>query len=462
MDCVFPEHGRPRSEILDQVDALVRSMKEQAISPVSGKPDAPPHALAVETWARVSTINPNNGGVHTRSRSAPLAAGRRSPWEATRQKERELIAMLAGLYGLPAGEVDGCMTSGGTEGNLMGMWIGRNSLLEGPTPAPGHARHEQPLAVLAPRTVHHSVRKACNLLGLGEGRWVHCRRCGHRHRFVPLPNGQGLRLLDVDPRDYSLDLESCERQLASLASLGVRRALVVATLGATLTGTVDPVDELCVLIREVQRRDGLRVYLHLDAALGGLVLPFLGSTGDPRGKVDWERWPEVDSLSLDWHKMGWAPYGAGTFLCRQGLPGWVERTVGYTTTGIDDTVLGSRSGAMALACWAVVHALGAEGFRVVTDHCLGLAGQLHERLREVCGVDVLPLSLLNLVTLRLSRVGGASARARALLNRHHLFPELLSPNGEVCPEELYPIFLMPQLRLAGIQQFVAELATALT
>jgi glutamate/tyrosine decarboxylase-like PLP-dependent enzyme len=455
----FPEKGRPAAEVLAEVEALVRRMRAQAAGPVVGKPDTPPHRLALEAWSRVSALNPNNGGVQTRSLPSPAAGRRRSPWEGARRRERSLVAMLAGLYGLPADAVDGYVTSGGTEGNLAGLWVGRNLLLGDPTGQEAEAGGSgPPVAVLAPRTVHHSVRKACNLLGLGEGRWSRCDRCGRPHHFAPAADGRGLHLLDVEAGHFALDLDACERQLRGLAERGVRRALVVATLGTTVTGTVDPVRALGERLREVKRRFGMTIHLHLDAALGGLVLPFLPAAAGTAGAADWGQWPEVDSLSLDWHKMGWAPYGAGTFLCRKDLPAWVERRVGYTTTGIDDTVLGSRSGAAAVACWAVVQALGAEGFRAVIAHCLALARRLHDGLRALPGLGVLPPAPINLVTFRLPAVGKG---ARDLLARLHLIPEWLSPAASRCPEELYPVFLMPHLTAADVDRFVAALADAL-
>ena len=459
MSIKFPSSGRDEATIRSEIKLIQDYIKQNLTGTLSGKPDIYPHQLAIDILAQISTVNPNNSGIHTRETTNPLAKGRTSPWDTTRQLERELIGMLANLYNLPDEELDGYVTSGATEGNLAGLWIGRNLLLGDVSDESG-LRPSMPIAVIAARTAHYSVRKVCNLLGLGEGYWRKCPKCGHSHEFVSASDGSGLHLVDVDD-NFAIDLYAFEQRLRELSVLGVRHVLVIGTVGTTITGSVDPIKDMCAVLRLANERYGIKSHFHVDAAFGGLVVPFIKGSSDTNSQrsMDWSEWPEVATLCVDWHKMGLVPYGAGTFLCRKNLLTHVQRPVAYSMTGIDTTVVGSRSGAMAAACWAVVQMMGYEGFQEMVSHCMTLAERLRQALENLPEIELLPPAPVNLVAFRFLDKASSASQAREMLARHRIYPDWLSRHGSDCPMEIFPIYLMPHVTADDVEQFVADLLT---
>lgn len=167
--------------------------------------------------------------------------------------------------------------------------------------------------VLAPATAHYSWSKGMKLLGLGR-----------QH------------LLQVPERDMRLDAEACDALLERLQEERRPVLMAVGILGSTEFGTIDPIDRLCDARDRAAARDfGFSV--HVDAAWGGYLMTLLRDedgglrSAEAVGR-EFARFPrpEVhaamaavarsDSVTVDPHKLGYLPYGAGAFLCRDRRP----------------------------------------------------------------------------------------------------------------------------------------------
>ena len=163
--------------------------------------------------------------------------------------------------------------------------------------------------VLAPITAHYSWSKGCKLLGLG------------RAQLELLPE-HGMRI-DVDALEQTLDRCRREHQPVLLA---------VAVMGTTEYGTIDPIDAV-VAARERAAERGLGFAVHVDAAWGGyLATLFRNEDGSLRTRDEvangFHHFPspavysaiaalgDTDSVTVDPHKLGYLPYGAGAFICR--------------------------------------------------------------------------------------------------------------------------------------------------
>ncbi|MCX8048703.1 MAG: pyridoxal-dependent decarboxylase [Methylohalobius sp.] len=190
----------------------------------------------------------------------------------THDFERELIARFGQVYGFPPGDVWGFLSHSGTDSNMHGLYMGR-TLLKGRTG-------------ILPRCyftkeAHYSIQILRDLLGL-ETVWVET-----------LP-------------DASMDPEDLKRKLAENADWP---ALVVATVGTTFKGGIDPIDR----IQEALRSAGIPSYLHLDAALFGGYLPHTPRAFEvlhsPNGKPK-----RYDSLAVSCHKFFGFHSPAGIFL----------------------------------------------------------------------------------------------------------------------------------------------------
>ncbi len=171
-----------------------------------------------------------------------------------------------------------------------------------------HPQLRVPL-VLVPVTAHYSWSKGLKLLGLG------------RQQLELLPT-RGMRL---DPAALDAVLSRCAREQQPVL-------MCVAVLGGTEYGTIDPVDGM-LGARERARAQGLDFSVHVDAAWGGyLATLFRHEDGSLRTRdevaADYTQFPtpavhaafaalgETDSITVDPHKLGYLPYGAGAFICR--------------------------------------------------------------------------------------------------------------------------------------------------
>jgi tyrosine decarboxylase/aspartate 1-decarboxylase len=251
----------------------------------------PPHPVARMAYALAMTINPNNHA---------LDGGR-----ASSAMEKEAVAEIAGMFGWQTHL--GHLCGGGTMANLEGLWIAREL-------APGKK-------VAASTQAHYTHSRLSGVLGI-PFESIPCDRRGR------------------------MDATVLEERLRS-GEIGT----VVATMGTTATGAVDPLPRLLNL----REKYGFR--LHADAAYGGYFVLAANLTGEARAAFD--RIGEVDSLVIDPHKHGLQPYGCGCVLFRDPTVGrFYKHDSPYTYFSSTELHLGeislecSRPGASAVALWA--------------------------------------------------------------------------------------------------------------
>jgi glutamate/tyrosine decarboxylase-like PLP-dependent enzyme len=253
----------------------------------------PPHPAATVGYLTAMLINPNNHA---------LDGG-----PATGKMEKEVVAQLAGMFGLP--EHLGHLTTSGTLANLEALYVAR-----GLHPGRGVAFSEQ---------AHYTHGRMCGVLGV-DGTAVAADDAGR------------------------IDLAALDALLAT-----GRIGTVVATAGTTGLGAIDPVHEVLA----VARRHGVRV--HVDAAYGGFFALLAGL--EDRAGLDpapWRAIAECDSVVVDPHKHGLQPYGCGAVLFRDPSVGRLYlHDSPYTYFTSDELHLGeislecSRAGAAAAALW---------------------------------------------------------------------------------------------------------------
>ncbi len=251
--------------------------------------------------------------------------------EGTLELEREVIKMLGGLVNLP--DPHGHFLSGATEANITAMYIAKKLT--------GRRK------VIFPRSAHFSVHKAIDLMNM-----------------EPVKIG-----LDDDYRLSMDDLED---------SLDDDVAMVFAVAGTTELGTVDPI---CMIGDKVND-----VPIHVDAAFGGFVLPFL----EELGRVD-ERFlgwdfsvEEVSTMAMDPHKMGLATIPSGALLKRKGLEkGTLAVPSPYLTMPISYTLSGTRASGAVAGAYAVMTHLGREGYLEVVRSVMDETTYLMKRLLEL-------------------------------------------------------------------------------
>ncbi|CAM5500561.1 histidine decarboxylase [Streptomyces xanthochromogenes] len=250
----------------------------------------------------------------------------------SKQFERCVVEFFADLAGAPAGVAFGYVTSGGTESNLFGLYLGRE-------------RH--PDAVLyASTAAHYSIPKIARLL---------------RVEHVPV---------DVDA-EGAVDLSALGAEVASRPD---RAALVVVTVGTTGGGAVDDLPGVGRTLAEAGVR---RRHVHVDGAFGGLLAALA-----PRPRP-WAFDAGADSVAISGHKMIGSPMPCGIVLARQHD---VERirVPGAAVGSDDDTIGGSRDVLAPILLWQELRRLGRQGLAERVRNCLRTADYATERLRA-CG-----------------------------------------------------------------------------
>ena len=263
-------------------------------------------------------------------------------------REAEAIQELGALLSHPA--AFGYIVSGGTEANILALWAAKER-------AKKNGRE-----VIVSEAAHFSFDKAARLLDLELIK-------------VPLTG------------DYTIDTRAARARITS------RTIALIGIAGSTPLGTVDPVTELAALASEHD------LYLHVDAAFGGFVIPFARELGRRVAAFDFSI-PKVDSITIDPHKMGMSVIPSGGILFRdRKLAESIKVPVPYLAGGETAlaTIVGTRSGASVLAVWALIRHLGREGYRATVRQCLELTDYLRDRIRAVPSLTLLTDPVLNIV-----------------------------------------------------------------
>jgi len=322
-------------------------------------------------------------------------------YPASAEIEREAVQMLGSLLSHP--KAVGHIVSGGTEANILGMWTARN------------LRNNRCNEVVAPESVHLSFEKAADLLNL---------------KLVKV------KLDD----DFRMDLEDASRKISD------KTCALVGVAGTTALGVVDPIAELSELALSHN------VTLHVDAAFGGFVLPFLRELNFDVPDFDF-RHPGVSSVTIDAHKMGLAPIPAGGILFRDAdMMRAVSKRVSYLAGGETEqsTIVGTRPGASCLAVWALLRHMGREGYRRTVKRCMQMTFRLASGLERIDGLRLVTRPTLNIVGIKSK---GLSTELLAQTLRRRGWAVALFPDH-------IRIVVMPHVTASHIDVFLEDLNDA--
>jgi sphinganine-1-phosphate aldolase len=269
--------------------------------------------------------------------------------------QAEVVAWTSGL--LHGGDTAaGFMTSGGTESILCAVLAARK-------------RAEAERGITAPEMVlssstHAAFHKAADMFGITV-------------RMAPVR------------KDFSADV------MAMANLVNDNTVLVVGSAPQYPQGIIDPIPEIAALALEVGAS------CHVDACMGGFVLPFAEMNGQAVAPWDF-RVPGVTTISADIHKLGYAPKGASVILHRS------KDLRRYQTFVFDDwlggmyatpNMQGSRSGVPMAAAWAVMRHLGSDGYRALTATTIQGANQMRTGIAAIDGIRVLGDSKFHLLSM---------------------------------------------------------------
>ena len=286
----------------DQVQAVLTELVERLDDnfpyfhpQYAGQMLKPPHPVAVAAYLATMQLNPNNHSIDAS--------------RATTAMEHEVLDQLAAMFDYPV-DYMGHLTWSGTTANLEALWVSREI-------APG-------TAIAHSADAHYTHARMGEVLGMPT---------------VGIPT-------EADGR---MSLDALERELAT-GRIGV----VVATLGTTGLGAVDPLADIIPLARA----HGARV--HVDTAYGGFF-SIISDELDPETARHFRAIKDADSVVVDPHKHGLQPYGCGAVLFTdQSILRFYHHESPYTYFASTERHFGeiqlecSRAGASAAALWATL------------------------------------------------------------------------------------------------------------
>jgi tyrosine decarboxylase/aspartate 1-decarboxylase len=344
--------------------------------------------------------NPNHIGCHTTGTSETAFKG-------TQEIERETLDILAiDIFGSKKNEFDGYIASGGTEANIQALWLYRNYFMK------TFGANPSEIAIIASDDTHYSIAKGSNLLLID---WIN------------VPVGFENRKIEVD---------FFETKLLISVSKGKKYFIVVCNMGTTMFGSVDNPENYTKILE----KHNLAFKLHIDAAYGGFVYPFLSQETILSFKN-----PKVSSITVDAHKMLQAPYGTGIFLCRKGLIENVLTKEAEYVEGMDLTLSGSRSGANAVAVWMILATYGPNGWfekvKVLQMRTDWLCHQLSD-----LNIPYFREPNMNIVTIKSSFIPEKLA---------HQFD--LVPQKHTAENEWYKIVVMEHVEVDHLSKFLEKL-----
>jgi glutamate/tyrosine decarboxylase-like PLP-dependent enzyme len=329
----FPEKGRAKDDVLKQMQAL----REKDVNWQDGRVFGLVYHAGDEVY---ELLKEAYNMFFSENGLNPLT------FPSLRQFETEVVEMAIDLL---EGDEDavGNMTSGGTESILMAVKTARD-----------WARVNRPEIsapeMILPLTAHPAFEKAA-------------------HYF------------NVDPVHVAVGDDFRADVVAAEAAITPNTILMVGSAPSYPQGIVDPITELA----QVAQKHAL--LFHVDACMGGFMLPFVRQLGYPVPDFDF-RVPGVTSISADLHKYGYAAKPASLILYRDKD---VRRHQLFVYTdwsgGIyaSPTMTGSRPGGAIAAAWAVMKHLGMEGYLSIADEVMRAAVAMQEGIRAIEGIEVL-------------------------------------------------------------------------
>jgi sphinganine-1-phosphate aldolase len=329
----FPEKSSDSNTVLKSMEKISQSDQEWKTGKMFGfifNPGDEPSKLLAEAYmdfAHLNRLNPTS-------------------FPSVRKFENEIVSMCANL--LHGDEnVVGNVTSGGTESIIMTVLVAREM-------AKNKNKSNFRPELVMPVTAHPAFLKACHYLNITP-------------RLIPVREDKRV--------DVNLFKEAINKNTI----------LLVCSAPCYPFGVVDPVGEIA-LIAEKEKK-----LFHVDACMGGFMLPFMKEIGYPVPPFDFSL-PGVTSMSLDAHKYGYTMKGASIILYRNPelrmkqffiYPDWPGGIFASTA------MAGTRSGGSVAGAWALMNYLGKEGYHKIVKQVMEATNKIISSIRSIPGLNVI-------------------------------------------------------------------------
>ena len=266
----------------------------------------------------------------------------------TKEIETKLISFISNLLNAPK-TAAGSIGSGGTESNITAIWLAKN--LTGKK------------EVIIPESAHFSFEKIASIMDIK------------------------LTTIQLN-KDYCMDISNVRKKISK------DTATVVGIAGSTELGTIDPIPELSEICRDEN------IFLHIDAAFGGFVIPFLKELGYDVPDFEF-RLKGVSSISIDAHKMGYSAIPLGALIIRNDK--WLDEIsveTPYISGKKQAGFLATRSGGPVAAAYAVAKYLGKEGYKNLVKRCMNTTKYTEKKIKY-SGLSLVVKPTMNVIGVKL-------------------------------------------------------------
>lgn len=266
----------------------------------------------------------------------------------TKQIEKKYLTFILKLLNAPK-SATGMIGSGGTESNITAIWLAKSL--------------SKKKEIIIPKSAHFSFDKIASLMDI---------------KIVNIP-------LD---KNYCMNISDFKKNISK------DTAAVVGIAGTTELGTIDPIPEISDICYDE------KIFLHVDAAFGGFVIPFLKNLGQNLPDFDFKL-KGVKSVSIDAHKMGYSTIPLGLLTVRNGK--WLDNIsvkTPYISIKKQPGLLATRSGAPVAAAYAVSKLLGMKGYQELIKRCMNVTRYTVEKIDKI-NLNLIIKPTMNIIGIRL-------------------------------------------------------------
>ncbi|MEF8878931.1 MAG: tyrosine decarboxylase MfnA [Candidatus Thermoplasmatota archaeon] len=268
----------------------------------------------------------------------------------SKQIENKLFDFYGKLLHAPK-KFAGIIGSGGTESNINSIWIAKTL--------------SKKSKILVPESAHFSFEKIASLMDI-------------KTQMISLNS------------DSTVDVEDLKEKIDN------KTAAVVGIAGTTELGAVDPIPDMGEICQDYN------VCLHVDAAFGGYVLPFLKKIGYQVDNFDFQV-DGVSSVSIDAHKMGCSAIPLGVLLVKN--KEWLSNiSVASDCVSSEKQIgiLGTRSAGPVASAYAISEYLGFEGYQDIVENCMKNTFFIEEKLRAM-GLELACGPTMNVIGVKMKK-----------------------------------------------------------
>ncbi len=266
----------------------------------------------------------------------------------TKEIEEKYILFLKNILNAPKSST-AIIGSGGTESNITAIWIAKNL----------SSKKE----VIVPKSAHFSFKKIASLMDI---------------KIIPISLN----------KKYVLDTKELKNKINK------NTAAVVGIAGSTELGKIDHIAEIGDICLDEN------IFLHIDAAFGGYVIPFLRKISNNILDFDFKI-KGVNSISIDAHKMGCSVIPMGSLMIRnKEWLKYINVETPYISIRKQAGITGTRSGGSVAAAYAVARYLGLEGYKKIVRKCMNNTKYLEKKIYDM-GLKPVVAPTMNVIAIKL-------------------------------------------------------------